>query len=210
MYLPEKFSQQDMNQLLAIVRDYPLALLVVIRDGVAVADPVPLILVEDGDRTLLRGHIARSNPLASCASPVSALAIFSGPQAYISPGWYASKQEHGRVVPTWNYICVQASGTLRMVDDPLWIRQLLDTLTASQERTMPAPWAPADAPPDYLSRMLSAVVGLELDVTQWQGKFKLSQNQPQQNRDSLVAALQAGSDPGNHLMAQRIIANTDV
>ena len=210
MYLPDTFSQQDMTRLHAIVRDYPLALLVVVRDDVPVADPVPLILVNDGDRTLLRGHVARSNPLASSASPASALAVFSGPQCYISPGWYASKQEHGRVVPTWNYISVQASGMLRLVDDPGWIRALLDTLTEAQERAMPAPWAPADAPAGYLCRMLAAVVGLELEVTQWQGKFKLSQNQPPQNRDSVVAALQASSDPGDHIMAQQIIANTDV
>jgi len=120
------------------------------------------------------------------------LVVFRGPQAYVSPSWYPAKAEHGKVVPTWNYTVVQATGYLRVVEgDATWLRQQLDALTLLQEAPRAQPWALADAPPDYAARMMAAVVGLEITLTQLVGKFKLSQNQAPETRNGVAKGLAA-------------------
>jgi transcriptional regulator len=107
---------------------------------------------------------------------VEALAIFQGVDAYISPSFYPSKAEHGKVVPTWNYIALHVYGSLRVVDDPVWLRTFLDKLTTQQEANFANSWQIADAPADYIDKMLKAIVGIELEIIRWEGKWKLSQN----------------------------------
>jgi transcriptional regulator len=157
-----------------------------------VADQVPFVLdASAGAHGTLRAHVARANPLWQLhPAQRQVLVVFHGPQAYVSPSWYPGKAEHGRVVPTWNYSVVQASGFLRVVDgDPQWLRAQLDALTNSQEARRAAPWQVGDAPGDYISRMMAGVVGLEITLTSLVGKFKLSQNHPPESRQGVRQGL---------------------
>jgi len=124
-----------------------------------------------------------------------ALAIFQGPNAYISPNWYATKKQHGKVVPTWNYSTVHATGQLRIIDDPEWVMDLITRLTNKEEADQPTPWAVTDAPVEFTEGLLSAIVGVELAVTQLTGKWKVSQNQPKENHDGVRLGLLSTSNP---------------
>lgn len=195
MYLPTHFAETDPARLHALMREYPLAMLIAVADGVATADPVPLEFDAAagplGTPGTLRGHVARANPLAQRGGS-AVLAVFSGPQAYVSPGFYASKREHGKVVPTWNYAVVQARGTLRTVDDAPWLRALVGRLTHRHEAPRPAPWAVDDAPADFVAQMLGAIVGIEIPLASLVGKFKLSQNRSAADRQGVLQGLAAG------------------
>jgi transcriptional regulator len=192
MYLPSHFEETRTEVLHTLLRTHPLATLVTQTARGLEANHIPLYLRVHGDgATSLVGHVARSNPIwkeTNFAVPV--LAIFQGPQHYISPSWYATKQEHGKVVPTWNYAVVHARGTLQVRDDAVWIFQQMKELTAQQESTLEHPWHVEDAPADYTERMVSAVVGIEIPVTTLIGKWKVSQNQPPANQATVVQALQ--------------------
>lgn len=193
MYLPTHFAETDPARLHALMREHPLALLVVVADGIATADPVPLEFdPAAGPLGTLRGHVARANPLARRGGS-EVLAVFGGPQAYVSPGFYASKREHGKVVPTWNYAVVQARGTLRTVDDAPWLRALVGRLTQHHEAAQPAPWAVDDAPADFVAQMLRAIVGIEIPLAALVGKFKLSQNRSAADRAGVRQGLAAGT-----------------
>ena len=191
MYLPTHFAQPDVDTQHALMRAHPLATLVTLGQKGLDANPVPLIWADDGTpHGVLRGHVARANPVWREAAPGGeALAIFHGPNAYISPSWYPSKRETGKVVPTWNYAIVHARGPLRVIDDAAWLRGLVESLTRTHEAAMPQPWAVGDAPEDYVARMLDAIVGIELALTSLQGKWKTSQNQPAANRAGVAEGL---------------------
>jgi transcriptional regulator len=154
--------------------------------------PVATLLpfIRDDDRLLL--HMARANEHWRSIDPgAPALAIVAGPQAYVSPAWYATKQEHGRVVPTWNYSAVHLSGTVTVHDDPHWVRDLVERLTDLHETGRPDPWAVSDAPATYVDKMLRAIVGLELRVERVEAKAKLSQNRSDEDRTGVVAGLES-------------------
>lgn len=187
MYLPAHFEQHDRAALHALVRDHPLATLIVGTSDGPTADLIPLTLGDDA-RTL-QGHVARANPLWRHADGARVLAVFSGPEAYVSPGWYASKREHGKVVPTWNYTMVQARGTLRAVQDAAWLRALVERLTAHHEAKQAAPWSVADAPDDFVQQMLRAIVGIEITLDALVGKWKVSQNRSAADRAGVAAGL---------------------
>ncbi len=192
MYLPPHFQENCPHALEALIQAYPFAsLLSSTADGFCV-DHLPLLWHRNEDGTaVLRGHIAKANPLAQVqGNTLKALAIFHGPQAYVSPNWYPGKQEHGMVVPTWNYMVVHAHGRLRLVNDKAWLRELLKQLTDKHEQALEKPWQLDDAPADYLDKMLNAVLGIEIHIEQLQGKFKLSQNQPAANRQGVIAGLE--------------------
>lgn len=203
MYLPTHFAQPDDDTLHALMRAHPLATLVTLGAQGLDANPVPLMWADDGTpHGVLRGHVARANPVWREAAPgAEALAIFHGPNAYISPSWYPSKRETGKVVPTWNYAVVHARGALRVIDDAAWLRGLVETLTRTHEAGMPQPWAVGDAPPDYIARMLGAIVGIELALTSLQGKWKTSQNQPAANRAGVVEGLRRRDGADDAAMA---------
>ena len=194
MYLPAHFAQTDPVQLHQRMRQYPLATLITEAAGELVADELPFLFnPAQGPHGTLKAHVARANPLWQ-AHPADrpVLVIFRGPQAYITPSWYPGKAEHGKVVPTWNYTVVQARGSLRVVDgDAAWLRDQLNALTDSQEQHRSNPWQVADAPADYIARMMAAVVGLEITLTGLTGKFKLSQNHPPESRQSVKQGLLA-------------------
>jgi transcriptional regulator len=193
MYLPKHFEQSDPAALAALMHDHPLATLVLATPDGPTADLLPLEFHAGvGAQGALRGHVARANPLWRHAG-AAALAVFHGPQAYVSPNWYPSKREHGKVVPTWNYAMVQARGALRAVDDAAWLRALVGRLTERHESTQPAPWAVSDAPDDYVQQMLRAIVGIEIELTSLLGKWKVSQNRSQADRQGVAEAL--ATDP---------------
>ena len=189
MYLPKHFEQTERAALIALMRERPLATLVIATPGGPTADLIPLEF--DDAANTLRGHVARANPLWKHAG-AQALAVFTGPEAYISPGWYASKREHGKVVPTWNYTMVQARGVLRAVDDAPWLRALVGRLTDHHERTQAQPWQVSDAPDDYVQQMLRAIVGIEIPLASLVGKWKVSQNRSAADRDGAAQGLAAG------------------
>jgi transcriptional regulator len=193
MYLPTHFEQNDPAALAALMHEHPLATLIVATPDGPTADLIPLEFhASVGPHGTLRGHVARANPLWR-HSGAAALAVFHGPQAYVSPNGYRSKREHGKVVPTWNYTMVQARGALRVVDDAAWLRALVGRLTERHEASQPAPWAVSDAPDDYVQQMLRAIVGIEIDLTALVGKWKVSQNRS--NADRLGVAEALGAHP---------------
>ena len=194
MYLPGHFEQPDAAALHALMREHPLAALVTITPDGLTADHLPLELdTSAGTHGTLHGHVARANPLWRLAAGSPVLAIFRGPQAYVSPSWYPSKAQTHKVVPTWNYAVVHAHGVLEAVDDAPWLRTLVGRLTDHQEAPRSAPWAVDDAPPDYVQQMLRAIVGIRIPLTRLVGKWKVSQNRSEADRLGVVQGL--GDDP---------------
>ena len=191
MYLPKHFEQNDAAVLAAAMHAHPLATLIVATSEGPTADLIPLEFhPEVGAHGTLRGHVARANPLWRAAG-AAVLAVFHGPQAYVSPNWYPSKREHGKVVPTWNYTMVQARGTLRAIEDAPWVHTLVTQLTDRHESTQAAPWAVSDAPDDYVQQMLRAIVGIEIELRSLVGKWKVSQNRSLSDRQGVAEGLAA-------------------
>jgi transcriptional regulator len=193
MYLPSHFEESRPAVLHELVRAHPLGLLVT-QDaaGALVANSVPFVLDADpaGGPGILRAHVARANPLwRDTRADVESLAVFQGEQAYISPSFYPSKAEHGKVVPTWNYVMVQARGTLRAVDDAAWLHAFVTRLTDRFEAPRARPWAVSDAPGDYIAAMLRGIVGIEIVLTALTGKWKVSQNRSAPDRDGVARGL---------------------
>jgi transcriptional regulator len=190
MYLPRHFEESRTEVLHALMREHPFGLLVTQGDNGLQANPLPW-LIDPGPTPLgtLRGHVARANPVWREAQDGEVLVVFQGPQAYVSPGWYPSKAEHGKVVPTWNYVMVQARGRLRAVEDAAWLHALVSRLSDTHEAPMPRPWSVADAPPDYIDKMLAAIVGLEVEITALTGKWKVSQNRGAADRDGVARGM---------------------
>ena len=208
MYQPAHFEETRLEVMQALVASQPLCTLVTLSDAGLVADPIPMLLRADvGPVGTLVGHVARANPLwRETRLDLPVLLVFQGPQHYVSPSWYPSKQEHGKVVPTWNYVVVQARGLLQVHDDAAWVRQQATQITHQQERAAAKPWGLDDAPRDYTDSMLRAVVGISIEVTQWSGKWKVSQNQPAGNRAGVVQALSGLADGLVHGHAQAMAA----
>ncbi|MBF7728974.1 FMN-binding negative transcriptional regulator [Pseudomonas sp. N040] len=208
MYTPAAFRQDDLAQLHAQIRQTPLAVLVSHAAGGLHASHLPLLLVaEEGSQGTLYGHFARANQQwQAFAEQPEALAIFSGAEAYVSPGWYPSKAEQGKAVPTWNYISVHARGRLELFDEPARLRQLLVRLTATHESGQAQPWHIDDAPPDYIDAMLRAIVGFALPIEQLQGQWKLSQNRSATDRAGVQQALAASPRASDRELAQQMQA----
>jgi transcriptional regulator len=199
MYLPAHFEERRAEVLHALVRSQPLGLLVTLSDaGGLQANPIPFLIDPDaGPLGTLRGHVARANPLWHATRlDVDALVVFQGPQAYVSPAFYPSKAEHGKVVPTWNYVTVQARGRLRAIDDPAWVHGLVTRLTQTHEDARAQPWAVGDAPADYIQTMLRAIVGIEIPLSALNGKWKVSQNRSAADRHGVAQGLRQGAEDG--------------
>ena len=194
MYLPAHFKETRSDVLHTLIRGHPLGTLVTLNAaGELQANPIPF-LIDPGPQAhgTLRSHVARANPLwRETRTEVDALVVFQGAQSYVSPGWYPSKAEHGKVVPTWNYIVVQARGRLRAVEDADWLHALVSRLTERHEAPRAQPWGVGDAPPDYIATMLRAIVGIEIEITDLVGKWKVSQNRSAADRAGVAAGLAA-------------------
>jgi transcriptional regulator len=194
LYNPPHFREDQPEVLYAAIRKYPFATLVAEGPDGIVASHLPFLL--DDTRGVLRGHVARANPVWKEARPErEALAIFQGPNAYITPSWYATKAATGKVVPTWNYLAVHVRGPLAFFDDVDRLRALVTDLTNAHEAGRAAPWAVTDAPSGYIDTMLRAIVGVELSITGIEGKWKLSQNRDASDREGVRAGLTAENSP---------------
>lgn len=206
MHVPKHFAEPRIEVMHALMRARPLATLVTVTSTGPCANHVPMLLASAPEPLgTLRGHVARANPVwKDLSDNGEVLAIFHGPETYISPAWYATKAETGRVVPTWNYVAVHAYGRSRAIDDPAWLRSLVEALTNENEAALPSPWRVSDAPADYLERQLAAIVGIEVTITRLEGKWKTSQNQPPRNRAGVVDALAGREDTDAREMASLV------
>lgn len=204
MYTPTAFREARLPELHAAMHAIAFASLISTTDEGLQVSHVPLLLApEEGPYGTLYGHVARANAHAACHGAPS-LAIFLGDHAYISAGWYPGKKTHGKEVPTWNYVAVHAHGTLETFDQPAALRQLLNRLTDRHESSMAEPWKVADAPPEYVDRMLEAIVGLRLPIERLEGMWKLSQNRTAADRAGVLTALDAQDDEASRRMAEAI------
>jgi len=199
MYLPPHFAEGRPEVLQRFVREHPFGLLVTQGPEGIVANGIPFVLDNDGldGPGFLRAHVARANPVwRETRTELECLVVFQGAQAYVSPGWYPAKAEHGKVVPTWNYIMVQARGSVRFIDDAAWLHAFVSRLTQRHEASQALPWAVTDAPADYVDGMLRAIVGVEIVLTSLVGKWKVSQNRSAADREAVTRALATlpGSD----------------
>lgn len=200
-----QFRVNDPVALQALVRAQPLATLVVAHEGALHANHVPLFLDPSrGEHGTLIGHVARANGVWPLL-PQSAVAVFHGPQAYVSPSWYPSKAVDGKQVPTWNYVAAHAHGRLTTVHDPQRLRAMLHTLSEQHERNRPEPWRIDDAPPEYIDQMLRAIVGIELAVERWEGTWKISQNRSEQDQAGVVQGLLAEGTPAARDVAELML-----
>jgi transcriptional regulator len=191
VYLPANFREDRVEVLHQAIREIALGALVTLGgDGLSASHVPMLVDPEPAPFGTLTGHIARANPQWQTLKPeVDALAIFTGPEAYISPGWYATKPLTGKVVPTWNYVAIHATGRLRFFDDAERLRGIVTRLTDLHEQRRPQPWKVTDAPADYIAGMLKAIVGFELTVARLEGKWKMSQNRPAEDQAGVVDGL---------------------
>ena len=200
--MPAHFRETDRGTIARLLADFPLSTLVSVQPDGLSGDPIPLLYdANRGPEGTLIGHVARANPLWRHADGQRVLAVFMGPQGYVSPSWYASKAESGKVVPTWNYAAVHLHGRLRAIDDPEWLRGLVTRLTATQEAPRAAPWAVTDAPEDYVAAMLRAIVGIEIDVERIEAKYKLSQNRSAADRAGTANGFAAEPEPSAQAMS---------
>ena len=211
MYLPPHFRVDDLARQHALIRARPLGLLITCADGALAADPVPFLLdAAAGPRGVLRAHLARANPqVARLQAAPECLVVFNDVEAYVSPDYYASKREHGRVVPTWNYATVQAQGVARVVDDPAFLRAQIEALTQTHERGRSAPWAVSDAPEAFVAAQMRAIVGIEIEIHALEGKWKVSQNRPAEDRAGVVEGLRAEGGETGARMAALVAGPTD-
>jgi transcriptional regulator len=198
VYLPPAFTETRPEILIGHIERHDFGLLVTHGAQGLIASQVPFLIDRRGDETYLQGHLARPNPQLADLDATEALAIFTGPHAYISPGWY----EAGPAVPTWNYATVHAYGEGQLIEDPEWLRGLLQRLSERHEAREATPWQMQDLPEPYLASMLKGIVGIEIAVTRLEGKFKLSQNRPAGDRPRITAALDARDDPESMAVAK--------
>jgi transcriptional regulator len=206
MYVPGHFKQEDVVVLHEALRERAFATLVTSTADGLEASHVPMVLDADPRPFgTLVGHVARANPQWRTArTDVPALAIFLGPDAYVSPAWYPTKQDTGKVVPTWNYVAVHATGTLRFFEDADRLLALVTRLTEAHEAGRPNAWAVTDAPADYVQTMLKAIVGFELTITRLEGKWKMSQNRPAADRAGVITGLTQEGGPTESAVAKLV------
>ncbi|HEX5840925.1 MAG TPA: FMN-binding negative transcriptional regulator [Pseudomonas sp.] len=206
MYSPTAFRQDDLSELHRQILDCRLATVVSQGASGLQASHLPLLLEPDeGQFGTLYGHFARANPQwRDLADGAEALVIFQGPEAYISPSWYPAKAEHGKVVPTWNYIAVHAQGRAEVFEDAERLLQLVSRLSERHEAGRAQPWAVSEAPRDYIDGMLRAIVGFALPIEHLQGKWKLGQNRSAADQAGVREGLAASLDPRDRELAARI------
>jgi len=203
MYTPSHFEETRVAVLHQLIREHALATFVTLGPEGLNANHIPFeIDPEPAPFGTLRGHVARSNPVwRDFSKDIEALLVFQGPQAYITPSWYPTKKETGKVVPTYNYIVVHAYGPLRPIEDRVWLRNLVERLTNRYEAARVEPWKITDAPADYIETMLGAIVGIEIPVNRLVGKWKASQNRPPVDRKGVISGLRETADADAVTMA---------
>jgi transcriptional regulator len=211
VYIPKHYEKSDLAELHALIDEHPLGTWVTVGgDSGLVANHIPFLIdSQQGEFGTLVGHVARANPIwRSLAAGNESLVIFQGPDAYVSPSWYASKMEHGKVVPTWNYAAVHAHGSARAFDEHASLMSLVERLSAKHESGRADPWKVSDAPADYIARRLEAIVGIEIPIRRIEGKWKVSQKELPPDRRGIAAGLEAQAQPGSAAMARLVASPT--
>jgi transcriptional regulator len=190
-YSPPIFQEADTARLHALVHDFPLATWVVQHQGELLVNHIPMLLdAQRGPHGTLVGHVARANPVwRALAEGAASVAVFTGPQAYVSPNWYPSKHADGKAVPTWNYAVVHAHGVPHAFEDPTRVLDIVTRLTQQHEAGQALPWQVSDAPADYIDNLLKVIVGIEIPVQRWASKWKVSQNRPSSDQQGVAAGL---------------------
>ncbi|ANN76979.1 FMN-binding negative transcriptional regulator [Bordetella flabilis] len=205
MYVPPAFREEDLSVIHQTMRDAPLAHLVTAGPAGVVATPLPMLLVaEEGEHGVLYGHVSRGNPHWRAEVAGDAMAIFMGPDAYVSPSWYPSKQRDGKVVPTWNYVAVHAYGPVEFFDDAARLLTVVSALTERHESGRDAPWAVSDAPQDYVAAQLRGIIGVRLPIARIEAKRKMSQNRNAEDRAGVAAGLAQSHRDGDRKAAALI------
>jgi transcriptional regulator len=201
MYCPTHFQEDSPAALIALIQAHPLGTVICHTASGLVADHIPLLFKPEADTAgKLMGHVASSNPMWQLPHEQELLVVFQGPSAYISPNWYATKADAGRVVPTWNYAVVHAYCSLKAIREPSKVLAIVSELTDHHESKQPHPWRVSDAPGEFTDRLLGNIVGVELSIHRLHGKWKVSQNQPAGNQASVVAGLRGqGADCQNEM-----------
>lgn len=189
MYEPRSFVEDRTDVLHDLIREHSLGTMVAMTDGGLNVDHLPFLVGAGGPLGVLRGHVARANHVWHAKHLADAVIVFQGPQRYITPSWYATKAETGKVVPTWNYVVVHARGPLRFIEHPQWLRDHVNELTNVHEASRTTPWKVSDAPDDYIDGLLGAIVGVEMVIARLDGKWKLGQNRPERDRTGMVNGL---------------------
>lgn len=190
MHCPSIFREDRLEALHALMHAHPLATLITAGAGGLMANLIPFSLVETGEKGILRTHLARGNAqLRELREGTEALVLFQGPECYITPSWYPSKAEHGKTVPTWNYVLVQARGTPRVIEDKDWLLAQIEALTTAHESTRPNPWKISDAPDEFIAAQLKGIVGVEIEIEGLEGKWKVSQNRLAADRQGVIDGL---------------------
>jgi len=191
MFVPRQFEEKRAEVMHALMRAHPLGTLVTVGSSGLNANHIPFeIDPAQGEFGTLRAHVARANPFwKDCAPDVESLVVFQGAQCYVSPSWYPTKEVDGRAVPTWNYMVAHAYGPLGVIDDAAWVRAQLERLSERHEAGRPHPWRVDDAPAEYIDKLLKAIVGIEIPISRLVGKWKVSQNQPAENRTGVEQGL---------------------
>ena len=204
MYIPKHFEETSLEAKHKLIRSQPLATLITLSSDGINANHIPFVLYQSPEPYgKLQGHIPRANPLASdLIEGGETLAIFHGPDGYITPSWYATKHETGKVVPTWNYSVVHAYGQLEIIDDSDWVRMQVEAITNSNESRFSAPWKVSDAPISYTEKLIKGLVGIEIVITRLLGKTKASQNQPDANRAGVIKGLKSLGDSNSDALAE--------
>jgi transcriptional regulator len=206
MYVPKHFEETRVGVLHDFIRTHPFGALVTMTPGGLDANHIPFeIDPAPGPFGTLRGHVARANPVWREGAPdAAALVMFQGADRYISPSWYPTKTETGKVVPTWNYAVVHAHGVPRFIDDRAWLRAFVERLTSRHEAGRDQPWSITDAPADFIDKQVGAIIGVEMPITRLIGKWKVSQNRPAQDRDGVVDGLVREGGPSGAAMADLV------
>ncbi len=203
MYEPPLHREDDLSAQHDLIRRHPLGLLVSHGPQGLLANAVPFLVDAAASKLgTLSAHVARANgQWRDLPAAGEALVVFQGPDHYVSPSWYATKRETGKVVPTWNYVMVQARGIARVIEDEAWLRRQIAALTASEESARPAPWAVTDAPEDFIATMVRQIVGIEIEIADIRGKWKASQNRNAADRAGVVDGLSADGGDAAAAMA---------
>ncbi len=203
MYEPQHFRSEDRDEIFAVIRAHPLGILITAGADGVMANPIPFILARDAaGNDVLRAHLARPNPQwRALGEAGEALVVFQGHEHYVTPSWYATKREHGKVVPTWNYVHVQVRGKASVRDDAGFVADQINVLTEQQEAGRAEPWAVSDAPESFVAAQMRGIVGIEIAIDEISGKFKLSQNRPAADFAGVVDGLAAEPDPHGPAMA---------
>lgn len=190
MHCPSLFREERLDALHGLITAHPLATLITAGSNGLMANLIPFTLHVGGEYGMLRAHLARGNTqLDALREGAEALVVFQGPECYVTPSWYPSKTEHGKVVPTWNFTMVQARGKPQVIDDAIWVRAQIDEMTNHHESKRQRPWKVSDAPDDFIAVQLKAIVGIEIPIRSIEGKWKVSQNRLPADRQGVIDGL---------------------